>query len=210
MEFLNKFEEASYIERVYFKNLNDNYGLYPLDKFKIEYMPYTEYTHYDLIVKDLVNCDKRSIVEIKCRTAFYNEGFVYEKSKHTYLTKVKEIDPKNISIIYINSTPRGTYVWNIDDIIHKYSIVKKEMNIATMKSRNTKKNKSVYLLQIEDATHYPFIWDLDKLKVKLKEAKYGEHIEINKTKTKTIESKYYENNKEDDEIFWKKFFGEID
>lgn len=164
--FTNPYEEASYKERLFFNNLIKLYNIFPEDKYYISETPYTDTANYDYIIFDK-NKYKRFIVEIKIRTKAFEDGYVYEKNKHQRLTKAKDLDPENNTIMYINSTPNGTYIWNIDKIISKYKLTKREMNSHTVISKE-KENKDVYLLNTQDAfKHFEYHWD-DK--------QYDEHI----------------------------------
>ncbi len=169
MEFIDKFEEASYKERVFFTNLCKMYGLFPEERWHLDATPFYEKDKYDYLAFRL-NTRKRLVIEIKIRETWYSEGYVYETKKHNALMKIKALDPENITILYVNSTPKGTYIWNIDKIIDNYKPIMKEMNIATMDSRNKKRRKKVYLLQPEDAEkHYAFHWDDKQLTQHFKE-----------------------------------------
>ncbi len=172
MIFSNDFESAAYKERIFFNNLNHLYQIFPDDKFIIDETHYTDHTRYDYLIH-FKNCYKRLIVEIKIRTENF-EDYIYETEKHKGLMAAKNLDPDNNTIIYINSTPKGTYIWNIDKIIGKYKIEKKMMNKATMASRTDKKDKSIYLLEPEDARYYEYHWD-DKQFIKhIEEKKMAE------------------------------------
>jgi hypothetical protein len=95
--------------------------------------------------------------------------------------QIKSSDPSNITILYVNSTPSGSYIWNIDDIIGKYKTTMVSMNKSTMNSRTEKKRKSVYLLNPSDAIKcVPFKYT-DKLMVEFER----NEIEKNKPKSKT-------------------------
>lgn len=156
----NKFEEASYKERLAFKNWRNLYNLFPEDKWTVFITPYDGSDVYDVLVQN--SSYKRIIIEIKIRNEFatkcgLEEGFIYETKKHKSLSQVKDLDPDNNSIMYINFTTAGTYVWNICKLDLKSKKI--EMNKATMESTTDKTNKTVYLLKSEDAKFYPYIFD---------------------------------------------------
>lgn len=156
----NKFEEASYKERLAFKNWRSLYNLFPEDNWTVFITPFDGSDVYDVLVQN--NSFKRIIIEIKIRNEFatqcgLEDGFIYETKKHKSLSMVKDLDPDNNTIMYINFTTKGTYVWNISKL--DLNPVKKEMNKATMNSTDDKQNKSVYLLKAEDAKFYPYIFD---------------------------------------------------
>ena len=156
----NPFEEASYKERLAFKNWRQLYKLFPEEKWTVFITPYDGVDVYDVLVQN--NQYKRIIIEIKIRNEFatkcgLEEGFIYESKKHKSLSQVKDLDPENNTIMYINFTTNGTYVWNISKIDLKP--IKKVMNKATMNSKSDKENKTTYLLKVEDAKFYPYIYD---------------------------------------------------
>ena len=176
IKFANAFEEAAYKERIYFNNLLKVYpNLFSEDKWIIDQTHYTDYTRYDYVLWSKANLYKRFIVEIKIRSEAY-DNYVYETKKHKDLMKVKNLSPDDIGILYINSTPNGTYIWNIDKIIDNYKPIVKEMNIATMASRTDKEDKKVYMLDPKDATHYQFHFDEKQFN------KYIESIKIEEEK----------------------------
>lgn len=176
--FSSKFEEASYKERLFFNHWLNLYKQFPKDKYSINQTPYTGNDLYDFFIQNKETY-KSFIIEIKIRQSTYPEGYFYETSKHNNLTIAKNINPDNNTILYVNSTPDGTFIWNIDQIIHNYKPIHKEMNITTMTSTQNKINKSTYILKIEDAKYYPYHWD-DKQFIK-----YIEQNNINEIKTHT-------------------------
>lgn len=165
--FANKFEEAAYKERLFFRNLRKLYNLFPDDKWFICETHYTDTQRYDYLIYTKEGQIKRLIIEIKIRSTV-EEDYFYETIKHNSLTKAKNLDPDNNTIIYINSTPEGTFIWNIDKIITNYKPTTRKMNAATMASTTNKEDKDVYCLNKEDAKHYSYHWD---------EAQFHEHIE---------------------------------
>jgi len=157
MKFNDGFEEAAFKERIFFNGLRNKFNLFPEENWTIDETHYTNYTKYDYMIHSKKEI-KRYIVEIKVRTDNY-ENYIYESKKHISLSAIKNIDETRNTIIYINSTPQGTYIWNIDKIIHKYKPILKEMNIATMRSRTEKEDKRVYLLKPEDAKFVDYTYD---------------------------------------------------
>jgi len=149
MIFANRFEEASFKERIFFRGLNSQFNLFKNDEWIIDETHYTDTTRYDYLLTNR-KTNKRYIIEIKIRTENYTD-YVYELKKHKSLTDVKNLDPNRNTIIYINSTPDGTLIWNIDKIIDNYKPIIKEMNIATMRSRSAKEDKKTYMLNPKDA-----------------------------------------------------------
>jgi len=154
-----KFKESSYKERLAFKNWRNLYNLFPESEWTVLITPYDGSDVYDVLVQN--RSYKRIIIEIKVRGELatqkgIEEGFFYESKKHKSLTDLKDLDPDNNTIMYINFTTKGTYVWNINKI--ELKSIKREMNKATMNS-NDKVNKSVYLLDVADAKFYSYVYD---------------------------------------------------
>lgn len=154
-----KFKEASYKERLAFNNWRKLYNLFPEAEWTILITPYDGDDVYDVLVQNRQY--KRIIIEIKIRgeratELGLDEGFIYETKKHKSLSQIKDLDPDNNTIMYLNFTTKGTYIWNIDKLDLKKT--KMEMNKATMAS-NEKENKSVYLLDAADAKFYPYVFD---------------------------------------------------
>lgn len=176
-EFLNDFERSAYYERLAFENFIHNYKLFnDKDKWDILITPYYADDVYDVMITkhEKGSVIKRYIIELKIREkSFDDEGYVYETKKHNSLTKIKNIDPEHNQILYINFTPNGTYVWNIDECLKEYKPIKKEMNKATMTSRDDKSNKSTYLLLPVSAKKYEYRWDIGQ---------YNKEVEIEKQK----------------------------
>lgn len=179
--FINKFEEAAYKERLFFNNLINLYKLFPIEDWLITETPYTGNDSYDFLVQHKQTY-KLFIIEIKIRKTAFSDGYFYETNKHKSLSQIKNINPDYNTILYINSTPDGTYIWNIDNIIDKYKPIKKEMNIATMTSYE-KEQKGAYQLLITDAKHYPYHWD-DK--------QFVPKVEINNINNVKIQNKLKE------------------
>lgn len=179
MYFTDKYEEASFKERLYFDKLIELHNIFPSDKWTYYKTSYLGYDDYDYSATNKIT-GKRLIIEIKIRDKSWG-GYVYETKKHKKLMDIKKTDPNNITILYVNSTPSGTYIWNIDNIIGKYKTTWVEMNKSTMNSRTEKKRKRVYLLETSDAfKSVPFKYT-DKLMIEFERRE----IEKNKPKSKT-------------------------
>ncbi len=157
--FENKFDEAAFKERLFFRTLNNLYNLFPEEKYLIQELYYNDTSRYDILVSTKEAPYKRFIIEIKIRKDKYPE-YVYENSKHKALKIAYNVDPENNTILYINSTPDGTYIWNIMKIIDKYKLTHKQMNSQTVISTTDKEDKKTYLLKPEDAFRkYDYKWD---------------------------------------------------
>jgi hypothetical protein len=178
--FTNDFEKAAYMERIAFRNFIKLYNLFQGEGYDIDIRPYEGQDVYDVLVSKHNDGSiyKRYIIELKIRDKdFDNEGYVYETKKHKSLTNIKNLDPDNNEILYINFTPNGTYIWFIDRIIGNYQSIKKEMNKATMNSRSDKSNKTTYLLLPKDAKHYQYRWDIKQFNADV-EAKKQKEVKV--------------------------------
>ena len=84
----------------------------------------------------------RSRMELKCRTSHWEE-MIIEKSKYDALIKASK------NPLYINSTPKGIYIWNLSYHNIEWSIEKMP---ATSEFKNKEKiDKRVGYLKIKDA-----------------------------------------------------------
>lgn len=160
-EFVNDIEKSAYFERLAFNAFIDKFGLWKADNYDIYITDISSTSPYDVIITKKDDNGKdigRLIIEIKIRDKEYS-SWVYEGKKHNSLTKIKNIDPDYNKIIYINFTPTGTIVWDIDKIIDKYKLERMEMNRVTSHSRSDKVDKRIYLLKEEDGKKWNYIWD---------------------------------------------------
>jgi hypothetical protein len=178
MYFTDRFEEASFKERLFFDNLIEEFKLFSPEKWTYYKTSYLGKDTYDYFAQNKIT-GKKFYIEIKIRDRNW-DGYVYETKKHKALMKLKNQDPNNTSILYVNSTPSGTYFWKIDDIIHKYKTTLILMNKATMGGDNKKEKKSVYLLNPDDSSKKLDFRYLDKFMI-LYERKQNE---LNKPKSK--------------------------
>lgn len=91
---------------------------------------------------------KKLIIEAKVRTADYPTYFL-EKQKYDNLKKLQSAH-NDYLIWYINFTPSGTHIFDLDSI--DLGPVKKiEMNAQTFKSRSNKRTKAVFTLDIKES-----------------------------------------------------------
>lgn len=118
---------------------------------------------YDVLIEQYTNSKltKRYFIEIKNRYQDYSD-FVFEDYKYNQLKKfiVNEFD----EILYINSSNKRTYVWNITELnkAKKLPKGKKDMNSCTAKSRTIKRTKNVRYLDYLDAKEISFSFTEDK------------------------------------------------
>jgi hypothetical protein len=163
MYFANKFEEASFKERLFFDKLIEEHKLFTPDKWTYYKTSYLGKDHYDYFALNKITGQK-FYIEIKLRDCRWNQ-YVYETKKHKSLMQLKNQDPDNTTILYVNSTPDGTYFWKIDDIISKYKTSIVMMNKNTMDGKYEKVKKRVYLLDPNDASKHLKFRYLDKFMV---------------------------------------------
>lgn len=160
--FTNDFERSAYFERLAFSNFMKESNIFGVGNWEIKPTPYSGLEPYDILAIRYNNDGsiiKRLIIELKIRDRdFTDSGWVFETKKYKSMKAIQDMDPDNNRIVYINFTPTNTLLWKIDDIIGRYKAVKKEMNKATMDSRDNKINKSTYLLSTDDAYIFNYVW----------------------------------------------------
>lgn len=165
MEFLNDFHKASYKERLAFKTFLKVYpDIFPTESFIIGETMFDGNDPYDFLITKHYDgsIEKRYIIEIKVRsdkwlTQCENEGFFFEKKKYNQLKLIRDMDPDNNRILYINFTSRGTYFWNIDRIESDFSIKNRSMN-KTNKGNTQAIDKDVIILSRDISKTYNFNW----------------------------------------------------
>ena len=98
----------------------------------------------------------RYIIEVKVRTNHYDE-LILEKKKLNDLKK-KILDPTTTEIIYINITPKGTFLFNISRLEKEGKLItsKMIMNKSTMQSTSNKIEKGIILLDVVKARRFDF------------------------------------------------------
>lgn len=151
--------EAAKRERYCFDNIKETILNYLQDgesTFNVIVSPYYLNEPQDVIIEKTntnTNVVTKFFIEIKNRSSEYSE-FVLEEAKLTELKQVAK-DPTDI-ILYINITPKQTYVWNITKLVKekKLSKGKKEMNKSTCKSTEVKRTKRVRYVDYNDASMF--------------------------------------------------------
>lgn len=160
---LQYFTEREYRERFALNNIlsflkrkdyDFNYTISPVET-STEYDLYFSYSK-DGFIK------KRYYCEAKIRTQEYT-NYVLEFKKLKSLQRLirdNNLEDDTTDILYINFTPNRTYVWNISKLINtnKLKLTDMVMNKQTSNSRMDKINKKVYLLEVEDATIFDYIY----------------------------------------------------
>lgn len=99
---------------------------------------------------------KKLIIEAKVRTADYPTYFL-EKQKYDSLKKLQSAH-KDYLIWYVNFTPSGTHIFDLDSI--DLGPVKRiEMNSQTFKSREKKRLKAVFTLDIQKSARINYQYE---------------------------------------------------
>lgn len=168
--FSNKYEEASFKERLAFNTLIKLYNIFSKG-YVVNSTPYCGMDEYDFYVHKInenFSIVKRIIIEVKIRSLTGNQledarenGFILEVKKYNSLKRMLKIDPE-MSLVYVCFTNDGTYFFDLNKLEKdgNLKLVKKEMNAYTMEKERGKVNKGVYLLKPELAIkHFPFVWD---------------------------------------------------
>ena len=97
---------------------------------------------------DCVSLSANSYIELKCRNAHYSELMI-EKSKYDRLKKIEAVTGKKV--LYINSTPRGIYSWDLSSIAIEWS-ERAGLPVSTEFANKEKITKTVGYLKVSDAT----------------------------------------------------------
>jgi hypothetical protein len=152
----DKFIEASRKERFCLNNLipilrtnNWEWTTYMTDIYSYDTYDCLLQAYKDGVIK------RRFIIEFKLRDSHYGD-LIFETKK---LKSLKEVVYDDITdILYITTTPNGTYIFNISKLIKedKLKVSTIMANKATMSSRTDKIKKSVYMLDCEWAKYIPY------------------------------------------------------
>ena len=92
---------------------------------------------------DCFSTTYRCVIELKCRNKLYDD-LMLEKTKYDSLKKL------NYSALYINSTPKGIYIFNINDIKPNW-ITDTSMPKQTEFSNNEKIEKTYTLISVHNS-----------------------------------------------------------
>ena len=167
-----RFYEAACRERFAYKQWSEMYDMFSIEKgYGVHLTPPTGMEKYDSIIQKYdsnMTCLKRYITEFKVRQVSghnlklgQTEGWILEKSKFNSLKNICKLDEDRNEMLYINFLPHKTIVWNLTTLEKKGLLkwISKDMNKATMKSRDDKKSKKVCLLKEEWGLPYKYIFD---------------------------------------------------
>jgi hypothetical protein len=153
----NNFIEASKKERWALKNIFDKH--FKLDKknweWEIKYTDPFKYDDYDCVILKYNkgwSIQQRYIVKMKIRETKYPD-YLFELKKYNKL-KFFLYGDRQSEILYINTTPEGTFVWNISKMEKENKLGKIYGLDAPKQSMAEKReyiNKKGFLLKPEDA-----------------------------------------------------------
>lgn len=190
-----RFEEAANYERFAFNQLQFIYNLFPTDKYDIRFTPSDGKEHYDVIVLRMKDGHtlQRIFIEIKIRdfADTKNEGYFLEKSKYDYLLNTRKlVGDENTKLFYINFTPEGTFVFDID-AVDPNSFTTRSMNKQTVISTANKTNKKItYLKKDQAKKSYEYIFNkqqyLDYQKQEIEKARLKTIYNTEHTRIKTL------------------------
>lgn len=96
---------------------------------------------------DCVDLDTNSYIELKCRKTHYSELLI-EKSKYDRLIAISKATGK--TALYINSTPKGIYSWDLSSIAIEWS-ERAGLPVSTEFANREKITKTVGYLSVADA-----------------------------------------------------------
>ena len=121
--FMNEEQLFNYLKKHY---------IYDLSKCEDQFSSY-----------DCFSTTYRCVIELKCRTKHYDD-LMLEKTKYDSLKKL------NCSALYINSTPKGIYIFNINDIKPNW-ITDTSMPKQTEFANNDKIEKTYTLISVHNS-----------------------------------------------------------
>ena len=121
--FMNEEQLFNYLKKHY---------IYDLSKCEDQFSSY-----------DCFSTTYRCVIELKCRNKHY-DNLMLEKTKYDSLKKL------NCSALYINSTPKGIYIFNINDIKPNW-ITDTSMPKQTEFSNNDRIQKTYTLISVHNS-----------------------------------------------------------
>lgn len=121
--FMNEEQLFNYLKKHY---------IYDLSKCEDQFSSY-----------DCFSTTYRCVIELKCRTKHYDD-LMLEKTKYDSLKKL------NCSALYINSTPKGIYIFNINDIKPNW-ITDTSMPKQTEFANNDRIEKTYTLISVHNS-----------------------------------------------------------
>tara|TARA_R110000850_G_scaffold53256_5_gene127877 strand:- start:1651 stop:2133 length:483 start_codon:yes stop_codon:yes gene_type:complete len=127
-------------------------------EIKYEQDPYSIFDA-SFTYKNAQNITKYVFVEIKVRSRKFNE-YILESKKFNAMHNIyksKNIKKEDVSLLYVNFCPDGSFIWDMDEIESKYTLQDSIFNRNTTESRYNKTQKQVYYLKTSDAIKYNFI-----------------------------------------------------
>jgi hypothetical protein len=136
-----------------------------------------------VFTKGTYNLVANHLIEIKCRNKHYDE-LMLEKDKYDYL--IKKSSECGADAFYINTTPKGTYIFNLskmDSEIFKFKT--EEHNVTSVNKANGKRLKKVCHLPVDKAMKVLNVTFDDVI-----ESYQRDHLKLNREITKQQQAYY--------------------
>jgi hypothetical protein len=145
-KFNDDFERREWFGREGLKQLKDKYP--NIFKWDLNFTTgkYDDYDAYWFIIDENQSIKKRVWVEIKWRDRSFDD-YILEVKKLNQLKKLRDsmfLSKDDVTFIYINFTPNGTFMWDITNMEDSGETL--VANKATSDSRQNKINKKIIYL----------------------------------------------------------------
>lgn len=118
--------------------------------------------HYDgflILYDDMWKQERSYYIESKIRDRHYDDLLI-EKYKIKEIKQLRKESHSDAEILYINFSPIGTWVWNIDKLEREENLKTTTLNcpVTTVGDSNERKDKSVFLLLTEKGKELNWIY----------------------------------------------------
>jgi len=126
-------------------------------KFSSRYAPFDAY---------IVTKDKIFLIEMKVRYATYPDYLLEAKKLKGLLAARKKINKdtgKKVVLLYLNFTPKGTYIWDLDRAINGLKESTVSANRYTAKVSNTELKSCYYLPTNKAHRKYKYIFNKEEI-----------------------------------------------
>lgn len=160
----SKFIEAAEKERFAFHKFITDLNIFQTENWHIYVTQSDGMDKYDILISEIINgsVKKRLFIEIKNRVNLdlhiqnrnALDGWFIEKQKYNSLLKYVKEDERN-EAMYLNFTQRGVFLWKLKEDMGE--VVKHKVEYSQCVSKG-KVDKSMILLQEQDAKYYDFIF----------------------------------------------------
>lgn len=140
-----------------------NYNVYDIQYYFTDSGGYDVYDAYVMgFNKDTHSCVRRHLIEIKVRDTHYPDLLLEKEKLENLKKKASESDA---TVIYISTTPKGSYIFNLTQLESSIQWNKEEHWKSTTDKSKGKKYKWVTYLPITSAKYLPIKQtDLDGFK----------------------------------------------